>query len=99
MPKIYIATTENLYPLGHPNDGPDVGRGAESKVFASGSLTTIKERLKAFSGSEWTVNVVQIKADVPAICGLIEGPSWSSVAPFATEKFKVNESGQVRSVK
>lgn len=81
MPKIYIAT---------PSSG-------DAKHLASGSFTTIKERLRAFPDTQWNIKTIQIKADVPTICSLIE--DWTQISTESSEPVRVNSSGQVRSVK
>lgn len=80
MPKIYVAEE----------------KADNAKKLASGSMTTMKERLRAFPDTLWTIKTVQVKADVPTICGLIEGAE----APVeSSEDVRVNASGQVRAAK
>lgn len=81
MPKIYIATQ---------NEG-------DAKPMASGSYTTMKERLRAHPETKWTIKTVQLKADVPTICSLIE--DWSALEVVESEEVRVLPSGQVRGVK
>lgn len=91
MPKIYVAQPSAIA-------GSDTVEGDFSKVLASGSMTTIKERLRAFPDTQWSIKTIQLKADMPTICSLIE--DWSKVAVAeATESVRVNASGQVRAVK
>jgi len=81
MPKVYVAVEK---------------ADTDAKKLASGSMTIMKNRLREFPDTFWTIKTVQLKADVPTICGLIEGadnPAESS------EDVRVNASGQVRSVK
>lgn len=82
MPKIYVAEEQT-------DDA--------AKKLASGSMTTMKERLRAFPDTLWSIKTIHLKADVPTICSLIE--DWSAIAPEATEQVRVNASGQVRSAK
>lgn len=61
-------------------------------------MTTIKDRLRAFPDTQWSIKTIQLKADMPTICSLIE--DWSKVAVAeATENVRINASGQVRGVK
>jgi len=57
-------------------------------------MTTMKERLRAFPDTEWSIKTINIKADVPSICLLIE--NWTSITPDEAESVRVNASGQVR---
>jgi hypothetical protein len=82
VPKIYVATKAD---------------GETLKPIASGSMTTIKERLRAFPETQWTIKTLQVKADVTTICSLIE--DWSAVTPEEQEEVRILPSGQVRSVK
>jgi hypothetical protein len=80
MPKIYVAEEKA--------DSP--------KKIASGSMTTMKERLRAFPDSLWSIKTVQVKADVPTLCSLIEG---AEMPVESSEDVRVNASGQVRAAK
>lgn len=60
-------------------------------------MTTMKERLRVFPDTLWTIKTIQIKADVQTICSLIE--DWSAITPESTEEVRVNASGQVRAAK
>lgn len=82
MPKIYVATKSD--------DGT-------VKPIASGSMTTIKEKLRNYPETQWTIKTLQVKADVTTICSLIE--DWTAVAPEEQEDVRILPSGQVRSVK
>jgi hypothetical protein len=80
MPKIYVAEEKS----------------ENAKKLASGSMTTMKERLRAFPDTLWTIKTVQVKTDVPTICSLIEG---AEAAVESSEDVRVNASGQVRTAK
>jgi hypothetical protein len=80
MPKIYVA----------------VEKADDAKKLACGSMTIMKNRLREFPDTLWTIKTIQIKADVPTICGLIEG---TDTPAESSEDVRVNASGQVRSVK
>jgi hypothetical protein len=82
VPKIYVATK-------YDTDSP--------KTIASGSMTTIKEKLREFPETQWSIRTLQIKADVTTICSLIE--NWAAVTPEEQEDVRILPSGQVRSVK
>ena len=81
VPKIYVAEEQ----------------ADDAKKLASGSMTTMNERLRVFPDSLWTIKTIHIKADVPTICSLIE--DWAAIAPESTEQVRVNASGQVRAAK
>ncbi len=85
MPKIYVAEPAI------PTDG------VETKYMASGSLTTIKQRIGENLDSRWIIKTWQLKADVPMICGLIEGKFNGTVEE--TELVEVNANGRVRTIK
>jgi hypothetical protein len=80
MPKVYIAEE----------------KADNAKKLASGSMTTMKERLRAFPDTLWTIKTVQIKTDVPTICSLVEGVE---MPVESSEDVRVNASGQVRAAK
>ena len=81
MPKIYVAVEK---------------ADADAKKLATGSMTIMKTRLREFPDTLWTISTIQIKADVPTICSLIEG---ADTPAESSEDVRVNASGQVRSVK
>lgn len=60
-------------------------------------MTTIKEQLRKFPETQWTIKTLQVKADVETICSLIQ--DWSAIKPEEEESVRVLASGQVRSVK
>lgn len=82
MPRIYVATKID---------------DSTAKPIASGSMTTIKEKLRAFPETQWLIRTLQVKADVTTICSLIE--DWSAVTPEEQDEVRILPSGQVRSVK
>jgi hypothetical protein len=81
MPKIYVAVEK---------------ADSDAKKLATGSMTIMKTRLREFPDTLWTINTIQIKADVPTICGLIEG---ADTPVESSEDVRVNASGQVRTAK
>lgn len=82
MPKIYIAEEQ---------------ADTDAKKIATGSMTIMKTRLREHPDTLWSIKTIQIKADVPTICALVE--DWTKLAVESTESVRVNASGQVRAAK
>lgn len=88
MPKIYVAFQQ-------PNS-LDSASAPTPLVYASGSMTTLKQRVKDNPDTEWTVAVYAIKPDVATICQIIE--SVSEMEAETAENFRVSSSGNLRKI-
>ena len=82
MPKIYVA---------FQTAGPTVGQR-----LATGSITTLKKKMRPIKASEWTVATYSMKHTVPVLCDIIE--DLMGIDYEVLEKMIVNEAGQVRKV-
>jgi hypothetical protein len=82
MPKIYVA---------YQTAGPAIGQR-----LASGSITTLKTRMRPIPASEWTVATYDLKPTVKTLCVVIE--NIVEMEHEVLEKMAVNEAGQVRKV-
>ena len=78
MPRIYVA---------YRTDEPGTR-------LASGSLTTIKARIREVLSSEWEIAEYRLAAGVPTMCAVIE--DLSSIEAEEAEGYRVTASGQVR---
>ena len=82
MPKIYVA---------FQTAGTSIGQRV-----ATGSITTLKTRMRPFKASEWTVATYDVKPTVKVLCAIIE--NITDMEYEVLEKMVVNEAGQVRKV-
>ncbi len=84
MPKIYVA---------FQTAGPSVGQR-----LATGSIETLKKKMRPVKASEWTVATYNMKHAVSTLCDIIEDLMSIDYEVLVLEKMIVNEAGQVRKV-
>lgn len=82
MPKIHVAYRTDANGAGHR--------------CADGSFIKLKQRIREFPMSEWTVAHYNLKPDVKTFCDIFENPT--QVEYEALERVRITEGGRIKAV-
>lgn len=63
---------------------------------ASGSLTTLKEKVRVHPDSQWAIYLYDVKGNVETLIIMMEGDISKLPAPQPVEHWRITASGQVR---